>query len=144
MPRFSLKQILLWFVFVGVVCLILLRPYGVVASLFRTLTLAILLFSVAAVFAAKRDARFFWLSFAMVGWGMVLVPRYFGQGDEGPTYALINTLYAKLEPFHKPGLTGEHYTWFCHLGHCILALMGAYVAGMAGRYLYVRNEGRSA
>lgn len=138
--RFSLKQMLLLVVAVAVGCLVLLRPYGLAASLFRTSTLAVLLFSVAAVFAADRSGRAFWLAFSIVGWGMVLVPRYFGRGDEGPTYSLYNTLYARLESLHAPGASGHHYTWFVHVVHCILALFAAYVAGLAAERLYRRRE----
>lgn len=68
-PRFSLRQLLAFVVFVAVGCGALVAPSPWMAATIHTLTAGLLGFAVVAAVGKNGPARAFWIGFAVIGWG---------------------------------------------------------------------------
>jgi hypothetical protein len=121
----------------------MIRPAGLLASALGTTTFGILLFSIAAIFASNRSGRAFWIAFAVVGWGILLVPLYFDHGPQSPTFALVATVADFLMPYQQGDVDGDKFGPTFYAMHSMLGLASGYVAGCLNRTLYRRRESES-
>lgn len=78
-PRFSLRQLLALVGFVAVGFGALMASWPWMASAIYTLTVGILAFAVLAAVGKTGRAKFFWIGFAVVGWGYLWLAE--NEGD---------------------------------------------------------------
>lgn len=79
--QFSLRELLALVVFVALGCAGFLQPSPLMASAVFSLTLVILSVAILAAVGKSSSARFFWIGFAVAGWGYLWLAHW---PDEGP------------------------------------------------------------
>jgi len=109
--QFSLRQLMALVVFAAVGCAGLAQPSPFMASVVFTLMVSILFVAILAAVAKSPSLRFFWIGFAVAGWGYLwvahwpdedrytAVPQYELQTN-GPllTTKVIDWAFAALHP----------------------------------------------
>lgn len=74
--QFSLRELLALVVFVAVGCAGLAQPSPFMASVVFTLMVSILFVAILAAVAKSPSSRFFWIGFAIAGWGYLWVAHW--------------------------------------------------------------------
>ena len=92
-PQFSLLKVLWIVAFIAFCCATLVKPSYYWTSIVWTAAMTILAVSVVAAFARRGESRCFWASFAIFGWGyMVLSLAPWFDGHTGELLATRHVL----------------------------------------------------
>jgi len=81
--QFSIRELLAFVVFVALACAGFLQPSPLMASVVFSLTLAILSLAILAAVGKSSSARFYWIGFALAGWGYLWVAHWPDEGQYG-------------------------------------------------------------
>ncbi len=163
--KFSLRTLLAAAALLCVGAYVLVYATPVWAAIAYTLCVGLLLAAIVCACAATGQPRFFWLGFAVFGWGYLVVlhsPIFSVQAADrnwqvhysGPplvTRAAIDWMWDKVLPVvHEPPQWDQSMTKtingsrfpngfaFSQVGHTLSALIFAVVGGACGRFAYWR------
>jgi hypothetical protein len=165
--QFSLFSAMILVACVAVGCVALVRPTYLWASLTWSLTMAILALAIVVALARRGRSRCFWASFALLGWGYLVLTLAPGLDDHTGelliTRPLLDWLGSRLGhavpdptmvpgiwtnlPFAQPPAPGSTspFGYFAYLvsGHCLIALLVGIGGGSLGSLLYDDREERT-
>ncbi|MEX2121209.1 MAG: hypothetical protein WD847_16570 [Pirellulales bacterium] len=158
--KFSLLTLLGAVAVAAVGCAALSHPVQGSAMAVFTAAILLLFGAVLAAICCGAAARLFWLGFAILGWGYLLLVWVCLENELEPntdgrilatTWGLDELAEATLEPWNleEGGRVYIHRkviaAWRCllQIGHTLWALVFAFVGGVLARWLYVRRERHS-
>ncbi len=169
--QFSVFGLLVLVAFVSVACAAMVYASLWWASICLTCAVIAQLVAVLAVVYRHGSARAFWVGFALLGWGYLLLTfapgldRHIGQRlvttkllaflqpklQRTPIYGNASelALYPGKDPLMTVTETGTYYApapqWdhFQQAGHSLMAILIGFLGGLLARYFYSTREPRA-
>ena len=161
--QFSLLSIMILIASVAVGCVALVRPTFLWASATWSLSVAILALAIVVALARRGRTRCFWASFALLGWGYLILTLAPGlddlTGEFLVTRPLLDWLGDRLghkiaDPITMPGIwpnlpyardPSSDYVYLAYLisGHSLIALLVGIGGGSLGSLIYNDREERT-
>jgi hypothetical protein len=150
MPRFRFSLLALFgcVTVAAIACAALINPTKAWCSGVITSVFVLLFFAVLSVIYGSEQRRAFWVGFAVVGWGYILMHAFLGHLQIAGYLATsqLLTMTVGIEPELSPYSNlvdpeaAEHVLERMAIGHALWMLALGFVGGIVARYLYLRRE----
>jgi hypothetical protein len=141
--QFSLRNLVGAVIACAIVCAIAVRPPIRLGSVSITIAVGVLFAAVLEAVFRRGEARHFWIGFAIVGWGYLVLVFI----DPFKTQIGNQLLTTKLLDWIHDGAgirTGNDLADFRQFGQSMITIVLALVGGLASRYAIERSRPSSS